>query len=70
MAGLLRRATTAHTHRYAFELQHGTEAEQTDVLTKCVAAEPAHGPLWCVMTMMTMMPMTMMMYDDGVWRRR
>ncbi|CAN0135900.1 unnamed protein product, partial [Hapterophycus canaliculatus] len=31
---------------YAFELQQGTEAEQKDVLDRCVAAEPAHGELW------------------------
>lgn len=32
---------------YAFEQAHGSEQEQNDVLTKCVAAEPAHGARWC-----------------------
>ncbi|KAJ4825870.1 Protein STABILIZED1 [Turnera subulata] len=31
---------------YKFELQHGTEDEQKDVLKRCVAAEPKHGEKW------------------------
>ncbi|KAK1266547.1 hypothetical protein QJS04_geneDACA000519 [Acorus gramineus] len=31
---------------YKFELQHGTEDNQKDVLKRCVAAEPKHGELW------------------------
>lgn len=31
---------------YKFELQHGNEDMQTDVLKRCVAAEPKHGEKW------------------------
>lgn len=31
---------------YKFELQHGTEETQKDVLRRCVAAEPKHGERW------------------------
>ncbi|CBN74157.1 pre-mRNA splicing factor, putative [Ectocarpus siliculosus] len=31
---------------YAFELQQGTDVERTDVLGRCVAADPSHGELW------------------------
>lgn len=31
---------------YKFELQHGTEENQKDVLKRCVAAEPKHGEKW------------------------
>ena len=35
---------------YAFEVQHGSEQEQQDVLGKCASAEPAHGSLWCAVS--------------------
>ncbi|GFZ05692.1 pre-mRNA splicing factor-like protein [Actinidia rufa] len=31
---------------YKFELQHGTEDNQKDVLKRCIAAEPKHGEKW------------------------
>ncbi|KAI3852397.1 hypothetical protein MKX03_018877 [Papaver bracteatum] len=31
---------------YKFELQHGTDEAQRDVLKRCVAAEPKHGERW------------------------
>lgn len=31
---------------YKFELQHGTEENQKDILKRCVAAEPKHGEKW------------------------
>lgn len=31
---------------YKFELQHGTEAQQGEVINQCVAADPHHGELW------------------------
>lgn len=31
---------------YAFELQHGSAEQQTDVVDKCVAAEPKYGEIW------------------------
>lgn len=31
---------------YKFELQHGTEENQKEVLKRCVAAEPKHGEKW------------------------
>ncbi|KAL9380019.1 hypothetical protein Peur_028501 [Populus x canadensis] len=31
---------------YKFELQHGTEEDQKDVLKRCIAAEPKHGEKW------------------------
>ena len=31
---------------YAFELQHGTEEQQMEVLRRCVAADPHHGDEW------------------------
>ncbi|KAL3526997.1 hypothetical protein ACH5RR_011653 [Cinchona calisaya] len=33
---------------YKFELQHGTEETQKDVIKRCVAAEPKHGEKWQV----------------------
>eukprot|EP00245_Coleochaete_scutata_P005495 TRINITY_DN1909_c0_g3_i1.p2 TRINITY_DN1909_c0_g3~~TRINITY_DN1909_c0_g3_i1.p2 ORF type:complete len:131 (-),score=14.68 TRINITY_DN1909_c0_g3_i1:29-421(-) len=32
---------------FKFEMQHGTEELQAEVLKKCVAAEPRHGERWC-----------------------
>ncbi|XP_065063649.1 pre-mRNA-processing factor 6-like isoform X2 [Rhopilema esculentum] len=32
---------------YKFEVQYGTEADQTGVLERCVTAEPHHGENWC-----------------------
>ncbi|XP_031482456.1 protein STABILIZED1 [Nymphaea colorata] len=31
---------------YKFQLQHGAEEEQADVLKRCIAAEPRHGEKW------------------------
>ncbi|KAK9085181.1 hypothetical protein Sjap_025592 [Stephania japonica] len=31
---------------YKFELQHGTEESQKDVLNRCTAAEPKYGEKW------------------------
>ncbi|KAG0458761.1 hypothetical protein HPP92_021889 [Vanilla planifolia] len=31
---------------YKFELQHGAEENQKDVLKRCIAAEPKHGERW------------------------
>ncbi|KAL7000360.1 Protein STABILIZED1 [Sarracenia purpurea var. burkii] len=31
---------------YKFELQHGTEENQKDVLKRCIAAKPKHGEKW------------------------
>ncbi|KAK7825987.1 protein STABILIZED1 [Quercus suber] len=31
---------------YKFELQHGSEESQKDVLKRCIAAEPKHGEKW------------------------
>lgn len=31
---------------YKFELQHGTEEDQKDVVKRCIAAEPKHGEKW------------------------
>ncbi|KAI9178378.1 hypothetical protein LWI28_025821 [Acer negundo] len=31
---------------YKFELKHGSEDDQKDVLKKCIAAEPKHGERW------------------------
>ncbi|GKE71556.1 protein stabilized1, partial [Tanacetum coccineum] len=31
---------------YKFEHQYGTEEQQKEVLTKCIAAEPKHGEKW------------------------
>ncbi|KAG7544452.1 PRP1 splicing factor N-terminal [Arabidopsis suecica] len=31
---------------YKFELEHGSEEKQKEVLTKCVASEPKHGEKW------------------------
>ncbi|CAG8498054.1 301_t:CDS:10 [Ambispora gerdemannii] len=33
---------------YKFELQHGTEQHQQDVISRCVASEPHHGEKWQV----------------------
>ncbi len=30
-----------------FELEHGTQEHQQDVIDKCVHAEPHHGERWC-----------------------
>jgi pre-mRNA-processing factor 6 len=35
---------------YKFELEHGDEEQQESVLKRCVAAEPAHGEKWCVLS--------------------
>lgn len=35
---------------YKFELQHGAEENQKDVLKRCVAAEPKHGEKWQVIS--------------------
>ena len=32
---------------YAFELEHGGEDTQSDVLKRCVAADPKYGERWC-----------------------
>ncbi|VDD79393.1 unnamed protein product [Mesocestoides corti] len=37
----------AWAYFYKFELLHGTEDQQKDVLRRCVAAEPRHGEAWC-----------------------
>jgi pre-mRNA-processing factor 6 len=37
----------AWAYFYKFELSHGTEEQQADVLTRCIAAEPKHGEEWC-----------------------
>ena len=31
---------------FAFELQHGTEEQQKEVVRRCVAADPHHGDEW------------------------
>lgn len=31
---------------YKFELLHGDESQQDEVLKHCVTTEPRHGPLW------------------------
>lgn len=33
-------------HFYRFEMQHGTEEQRKEVVTRCVTAEPRHGELW------------------------
>ncbi|KAL3309795.1 hypothetical protein Ciccas_011655 [Cichlidogyrus casuarinus] len=33
---------------YKFELLHGTPEQQEEIKTRCVAAEPRHGEIWCV----------------------
>ncbi len=35
---------------YAFELDAGTEESQTSVLQSCIAADPKHGELWCIVS--------------------
>ncbi|CBI28774.3 unnamed protein product, partial [Vitis vinifera] len=35
---------------YKFEVQHGSEENQKDVLRRCVAAEPKHGEKWQVIS--------------------
>ncbi|KAJ7389286.1 Pre-mRNA-processing factor 6 [Desmophyllum pertusum] len=35
---------------YRFELQHGTEAQQENVMQRCVLAEPHHGENWCAVS--------------------
>ncbi|GAA37598.2 pre-mRNA-processing factor 6 [Clonorchis sinensis] len=37
----------AWAYFYKFELQHGTEDQQKEVLRRCVNAEPHHGEAWC-----------------------
>ncbi|KAL7057496.1 hypothetical protein AAHC03_016816 [Spirometra sp. Aus1] len=37
----------AWAYLYKFELSHGTEDQQKDVLKRCIAAEPRHGEYWC-----------------------
>lgn len=37
----------AWAYFYKFEILHGTEAQQNDVLERCNAAEPKHGEEWC-----------------------
>jgi pre-mRNA-processing factor 6 len=32
---------------YKFELLHGNEEQQNEVKSRCIAAEPKHGELWC-----------------------
>ncbi|XP_011402481.1 PREDICTED: pre-mRNA-processing factor 6-like [Amphimedon queenslandica] len=34
-------------HYYKFELAHGTQEQQDEVLKRCVQAEPRHGETWC-----------------------
>jgi pre-mRNA-processing factor 6 len=36
----------AWANYYAFELQHGTEEQQAEVLRRCLAADPHHGDEW------------------------
>ena len=36
----------AWANYYAFELQHGTEEQQKEVLRRCIAADPHHGDGW------------------------
>eukprot|EP00050_Salpingoeca_kvevrii_P012075 m.20269 g.20269 ORF g.20269 m.20269 type:complete len:929 (-) comp3819_c0_seq1:89-2875(-) len=36
----------AWAYYYKFELNHGTERQQEDVLAHCIAAEPHHGEVW------------------------
>lgn len=35
---------------YKFELQHGSEDNQKDVLARCIAAEPKHGEKWTALS--------------------
>ena len=37
----------AWAHFYKFELLHGTDEQQNDVLQRCISAEPHHGEEWC-----------------------
>lgn len=37
----------AWAYFYKFELAHGDEKEQEDILKRCLAAEPHHGDNWC-----------------------
>lgn len=37
----------AWAYFYKFEILHGTESQQADVLERCNAAEPKHGEEWC-----------------------
>lgn len=37
----------AWAYFYKFEILHGTEAHQNEVLERCNAAEPKHGEEWC-----------------------
>uniref|UniRef100_UPI00358DE5CD pre-mRNA-processing factor 6 n=1 Tax=Myxine glutinosa TaxID=7769 RepID=UPI00358DE5CD len=35
---------------YKFELQHGTQEQQEEVMKRCENVEPRHGELWCQMS--------------------
>lgn len=37
----------AWAYFYKFELLHGTETQQKEVLERCISAEPKHGEAWC-----------------------
>uniref|UniRef100_A0A182NGV7 Pre-mRNA-processing factor 6 n=1 Tax=Anopheles dirus TaxID=7168 RepID=A0A182NGV7_9DIPT len=37
----------AWAYFYKFELQHGTEQQQNELIERCNAAEPKHGEEWC-----------------------
>ena len=37
----------AWAYFYKFELLHGSEEQQREVLERCIAAEPKHGEAWC-----------------------
>lgn len=37
----------AWAYFYRFEVLHGSEDQQQEVLRHCVNAEPHHGELWC-----------------------
>lgn len=40
----------AWTYFYKFELLHGSEIQQKEVLERCIAAEPKHGEVWCTVS--------------------
>ncbi|KRK02418.1 uncharacterized protein Dyak_GE19576 [Drosophila yakuba] len=37
----------AWAYFYKFELLHGTEQQQQEVIDRCISAEPTHGESWC-----------------------
>ncbi|KAH8364181.1 hypothetical protein KR084_003469 [Drosophila pseudotakahashii] len=37
----------AWAYFYKFEVLHGTESQQQEVLDRCISAEPTHGESWC-----------------------